>query len=312
MSGNHCTLALTPGDPQGIGPDVVVRAAVAFDMPRVELVLYGPASAWEGHVAPSSPWRRVELPEPPYQRESLRAPSAWGGSVAMTSLEAAVRDAMAGTVSAVVTGPVSKQSIHLAGYAYPGQTEYLAALTAAQDWAMMLAHGRHRVLLATRHLPLRDVPDALRTDDLARLFLLADRELGMLLGRRPRILVCGLNPHAGDGGLVGKEEVTVITPAVAEAARQGCLIQGPVSAEEVFMRWGGGADVAIAMYHDQGALPVKLLGLGSAVNVTLGLPIVRTSPGHGTAFGLAGTGQASARSLGAALRWAVALVRRRS
>lgn len=311
MSGSHCILALTPGDPGGIGPEVVARAARDFRTSGVKLVLYGPASAWQDQAPISSPLERVELPEPSYARASLHAPSAWGGCVAMGSLEAAVRDAMAGKVDAVITGPVSKQSMRLAGYAYPGQTEYLAALTASRDWAMMLAHGCHRVLLATRHLPLRDVPRAVLADELVRLFLLATRELSVLLGRRPRIIVCGLNPHAGDGGLLGDEERKVIGPAVVEAAGRGCLIQGPVSAEEAFMRWGRHADVVVAMYHDQGALPVKLRGLGDAVNVTLGLPIVRTSPGHGTAFDLAGTGRASERSVSAAMRWALALARRR-
>jgi 4-hydroxythreonine-4-phosphate dehydrogenase len=229
----------------------------------------------------------------------------------MESLESAVRDAREGRVDAVVTGPVSKQSMNMAGRAFPGQTEYLAVLTQAREWAMMLAHGRRRVILATRHLPLRQVSSALHAADLVRLFALADRELTMLLGRRPRLLVCGVNPHAGDGGLLGEEELLCIGPAVLEAAGRGCDISGPVSAEEAFLRWGSDADAVVAMYHDQGALPVKLLGLADAVNVTLGLPIVRTSPGHGTAFSLAGTGRASERSVLAAMRWAVALARRR-
>lgn len=228
----------------------------------------------------------------------------------MEALEAAVRDALAGRVDAVVTGPVSKQSMHLAGRAYPGQTELLAELTNAQAWAMMLAHGRCRVVLATRHVPLKDVPSALASSDLPGLLLLVDRELEGLLGRRPRIMVCGVNPHAGEGGLLGHEEETLIAPSVAEAARRGCDARGPVSSEEAFVRWSD-ADVVVAMYHDQGALPVKLRGLDDAVNVTLGLPVVRTSPGHGTAFSLAGTGRASHRSMATAMRWAVALARSR-
>ena len=229
----------------------------------------------------------------------------------MDSLEQALRDAAAGCVDAIVSAPVSKQSMHRAGWRFPGQTELLAERTGCTEWAMMLAHGQHRVILATRHLPLRDVPGALSRDGLVRTFHLANAELGAFLGRQPRILVCGLNPHAGDGGLLGEEEVTIIGPAVGDAARAGCQILGPVSAEEAFMQCGRHADVVVAMYHDQGALPVKLLGLEEAVNVTLGLPVVRTSPGHGTAYALAQTGSADHRSMLTALKWAVALARRR-
>ena len=165
----------------------------------------------------------------------------------------------------------------------------------------------------SRHLPLRQVSSALHAADLVRLFALADRELTMLLGRRPRLLACGVNPHAGDGGLLGDEELLCIGPAVLEArGGKGVRHQrAGAPAEEAFLRWGSDADAVVAMYHDQGALPVKLLGLADAVNVTLGLPIVRTSPGHGTAFSLAGTGRASERSVLAAMRWAVALARKR-
>jgi len=295
----------------GIGPEVSIRAAHSFRVHGVRVILYGPESVWDG-LPSARPWERMILPEPTIAPPTDRAPSAWGGTIAMESLEAAVRDAMAGQVDAVVTGPVSKQSMHLAGWKYPGQTELLAALTGAKDWAMMMAHGRHRVLLATRHIPLREVASSLNAEDLLRLVILADRELGALLGRRPCILVCGLNPHAGDGGLLGDEESTLIRPVVVEAVRQGCDARGPVSAEEAFLRWGAEVDVVIAMYHDQGVLPVKLLGIAHAVNVTLGLPMVRTSPGHGTAFSLAGTGKASERSVAAAMRWAVALARRKA
>jgi 4-hydroxythreonine-4-phosphate dehydrogenase len=226
----------------------------------------------------------------------------------MDALQAAVSDAISGRILGVVTGPVSKESLHLAGWRFPGQTEILAALTNAKQWAMMLANGKHRVVVATRHIPLRDVASSITTGELRELFLLVDRTLSRFLRRRPRMLVCGLNPHAGDGGLLGDEEETVITPAIMSLANEGALIRGPVSAEEAFMTWGTMADVVIAMYHDQGAIPVKCLGLHRAVNVTLGLPIVRTSPGHGTAFSLAGTGRADARSFLTAMYWALAMV----
>lgn len=228
----------------------------------------------------------------------------------MEALEAAVSDALRGEVDAVVTGPVSKESMHMAGWAYPGQTELLASLTGASSWAMMLAHGRRRVVLATTHLPLERVPQTVASLDLEGLLLLVHRELAWFLGRPPRQVVCGLNPHAGEGGLLGSQEIQVLAPAVARAASRGCLVRGPVSAEEAFLGWTQ-VDVVVAMYHDQGAIPVKLCGLGRTVNVTLGLPIVRTSPGHGTAYPLAGKGLADPSSTHAALRWAVALARRR-
>jgi 4-hydroxythreonine-4-phosphate dehydrogenase len=226
----------------------------------------------------------------------------------MDAVEAAVADAVCGRVQAIVTGPVSKESLHLAGRRLSGQTEILAELTKAKQYAMMLANGKHRVVLATRHMPLRTVASSLRTEKLRELFHLVDRSLTRFLQRRPRVLVCGLNPHAGDGTLLGDEEERIIAPAIDVAAAEGILIRGPVSGEEAFMTWGDAADVVIAMYHDQGAIPVKSLGLHRAVNVTLGLPIIRTSPGHGTAFQLVGTGRADERSFTTAMHWAVALV----
>ena len=225
----------------------------------------------------------------------------------MDALEAAVSDAVPGKILGVVTGPVSKESLHLAGWRFPGQTEILAALTHAEQWAMMLANGKRRVVLATRHIPLRDVSSSITTEALRALFLLVDRSLSRFLRRKPRLLVCGINPHAGDGGLFGDEEKTVIAPAIRSVANEGVRITGPVPGEAAFMMWGDSADVVIAMYHDQGAIPVKCLGLHRAVNVTLGLPIVRTSPGHGTAFPLVGTGRADPRSFLTAMHWAVAM-----
>jgi 4-hydroxythreonine-4-phosphate dehydrogenase len=277
----------------------------------VQLALYGPEDLWERAFSQRGikdpPVSVVSLPLPASPPPMMAEPSPWGGAVAMDALEAAVNDAVSGAVLGVVTGPVSKESLHLAGWRFPGQTEILAALTNADQWAMMLANGKHRVVLATRHVPLRDVASGITTEGLRALFLLVDRALCRFLRRRPRIVVCGLNPHAGDGGLFGDEEERVITPAIASVTAEGALISGPVSGEEAFMTWGDKADVVIAMYHDQGAIPVKCLGLHRAVNVTLGLPIVRTSPGHGSAFSLVGTGRADERSFTTAMHWAVAM-----
>jgi len=313
LSGKPGILALTPGDPSGIGPEIVAKSLARWKIGDVRLALYGPDEVWSGVLAEAElklqSLEIISLPYPRQTRPKKPSPSAWGGIVAMEALEAAVSDAIIGKVMAVVTGPVSKGSMSLAGWNFPGQTELLAKLTEADEWAMMLANGKHRVVLATRHIRLGQVVENLNTDRLIALFVFVDRELRAILKKKPRILVCGVNPHAGDAGLLGDEEKKIIEPAVRAANCRGVDIVGPVSAEEAYSRWGEAADVVVAMYHDQGAVPVKLLGLHSAVNVTLGLPIVRTSPGHGTAFSLAGTGRADERSFLNAMRWAVALAR---
>jgi 4-hydroxythreonine-4-phosphate dehydrogenase len=311
LSGKPGTLALTLGDPAGIGPEIAVKAVMNWKIRDVQLALYGPESLWEKAFTrlgvENPPVAVVPLPMPAASPSARAAPSRWGGMVAMGAIEAAVHDAISGTLMGVVTGPVSKESLHLAGWRYPGQTEILGALTNAEQWAMMLANGKHRVVLATRHIPLRNVASSITSEGLRALFLLVDRSLTRFLGRKPRIVVCGLNPHAGEGGLLGTEEETVIAPAIESASGCGVMVRGPVSGEEAFMTWGETADIVIAMYHDQGAIPVKSLGLHRTVNVTLGLPIVRTSPGHGTAFSLAETGRADERSFLTAMYWAVAL-----
>ncbi len=303
-------LAITPGDPLGIGPEIAAKALARWREEETKAVLYGPEEEWARvaeHIGNTHHVDMVSLPSPSGRKPATPQASAWGGAVAMEALECAVRDAMEGVVDAVVTGPVSKQSMHLAGWRYPGQTELIAKLTGAEEYAMMLANGVHCAVLATRHVPIREVSSCLSVEGLVTLVLLVDRELRRLLKRQPRILVCGLNPHAGDRGLLGSEEREIIAPAMEAARGQGICIVGPISAEEAFMTWGRDGDVVIAMYHDQAAIPIKMLGLHSAVNVTLGMPVVRTSPGHGTAFSLVGTGRADEGSFLEAMKWATRL-----
>jgi 4-hydroxythreonine-4-phosphate dehydrogenase len=223
---------------------------------------------------------------------------------------AATHDALAGRVSAIVTAPLSKEALHIAGYAWPGHTEMLAETAGVKDVAMMFVGGGLRVALLTIHQPLRTVPDAICTDLVTRVVRLVHRELPRLGGRGP-IALCGLNPHAGEGGLMGSEEHAVLAPAVAILRGEGIDLFGPFPADSLFVRAVRGEFAAVvAAYHDQGLIPVKLASFGKAVNVTLGLPFVRTSVDHGTGFDIVEKGIASESSLLEAMRLAVELASR--
>jgi len=224
-------------------------------------------------------------------------PSAYTGRIAAASVANAARDALAGAVDAVVTAPLSKAALQLAGVSYPGHTEYLAALAGAESVAMMFVADRLRLTLATIHVPLADVPRAISSSGIETSVRLTRDALIRYVGiPEPRIAVLGVNPHAGEGGLFGDEEERILAPAMAALTARGWSVEGPFPADSFFLRRAPDFDAVIAMYHDQGLIPVKLLSQGRAVNVTLGLPFLRTSVDHGTAFDLAGTGRASADS----------------
>jgi 4-hydroxythreonine-4-phosphate dehydrogenase len=248
----------------------------------------------------------VEMPDPP---PAPGRPSAAGGEGAYRCVVEAVALAQAGAVDAICTAPLSKEVLHLAGHRFPGHTELLASLTGARDPVMLLISPRLRVVHVTTHVGLADVPGLLRPERILTATRLGADAVRRAGNPRPRIGVCGLNPHAGEGGLFGRgEEAAVIQPAVAAARAEGLDVQGPLPADSLFVRAAAGAfDLVVAMYHDQGHIPVKLLGFSSGVNVTLGLPIVRTSPDHGTAFDLAGTGQADPGAMRAAVLAAAAM-----
>ena len=226
-------------------------------------------------------------------------------------LDRAVDGCLSGEFGAMVTAPVHKGVINDAGVPFTGHTEYLAARCGSPLPVMMLVGGGLRVALATTHLPLRSVPDAITGATLEAVLRILDRDLRRLFAvRKPRILVCGLNPHAGEGGHLGREETDVITPVLSRLRRGGLALEGPVPADTAFLPDRlAGADAVLAMYHDQGLPVLKRAAFGHAVNVTLGLPIVRTSVDHGTALDLAGTGRADAGSLLAALRLAASSCR---
>jgi 4-hydroxythreonine-4-phosphate dehydrogenase len=233
----------------------------------------------------------------------LGHPSVEGGKAAVAAVRQAIELAAEEYLDGIVTAPVSKQSLALAGYGVVGHTEILAKLTGTKRFAMMMKHGGLRVVLATTHLALAEVPGAITAAGLVEKIKLASEYLVRFgVSRRPRIAVCGLNPHAGEGGLLGSEEGTRIGPAVKAARRLGIAVEGPLPADSVFSPLIASRYHAIvAMYHDQGIIPIKMGGMDAAVNVTLGLPFLRVSPGHGTAFDIAGKGRASPEGIVAAI-----------
>jgi 4-hydroxythreonine-4-phosphate dehydrogenase len=235
-------------------------------------------------------------------------PDPANAAIVQQSIERSVALVQSGEASAVVTNPISKAILARAGFGLPGHTEFLAALAGreASDAVMMLVGEGLRVVPVTIHIPLKDVMRALSTERILKTLVITARDAARYFGvARPRIVVTGINPHAGEDGTMGREEIEMIVPAIEAARRQGLDVSGPYSADTLFHAEARKSyDVAVAMYHDQALIPVKTLAFDTGVNVTLGLPFVRTSPDHGTAFPLAGTGRASPRSLIEALRLA--------
>lgn len=269
------------GDPAGIGPEIALAAAADRRVTAVcEPVLYGPLTAAE-----RTRFRPGEL-------------SAAAGRAALDAVERAAADALAGRVDAIATGPINKEALALAGSPWRGHTELLAHVTGAREVAMMFHSPRLCVVLATVHVPLSAVPRLLTRDRVETVLDLAAAHLPRFGVARPRLALAGLNPHAGEGGLLGTEDRDVLAPAAAAARGRGIDVAGPLPADTVFRQaLDGRFDAVVACYHDQGLIPVKLAAFGEAVNVTLGLPIVRTSVDHGTAFDIAGRGVADAASL---------------
>ena len=305
-------LALTVGDPAGIGPEIVLKALASPERPAGEWVVYGPLASLEdrasrfGLRAPAS--LGVGVVDTEGGPFALGQVSAEGGRAAASAVLGAARDALAGRVAAVVTAPLHKESLRAASYPWPGHTEMLAEAAGATDVAMMFVGGGLRVALLTIHRSLRSVPDAVTGAEVARVVRLVHRELPRFGAARRRIAVCGVNPHAGEGGLFGREDADVVRPAVEGLVGEGLDVSGPLPADTAFVRAARGEfDAVVAAYHDQGLVPVKLLAFGHAVNVTLGLPFVRTSVDHGTAFDIAGRGTADPGSLLEAMKLAAAL-----
>ena len=333
------TIAITQGDPAGIGPEIVAKAfrdapgilhgcfvvgdvatlrraaqcIVRPGLPELPVALI--SSAEEAWQVPPRCMPVLQLP-------GLPGPVPWGrvsaaaGRAAADCVEWAARAALRGDIAALVTAPLHKEALSAAGVDFPGHTELLQAEAAAHQGVpladmpvrMMLASDELRTVLVSIHVSLRDAIDAVTRGNVLQTLRITHAALLRSLGRAPRIAVAGLNPHGGEGGLFGREEIEHIAPAVADARALGMDVHGPFAPDTVFMRArhtsqrAGEFDVVLAMYHDQGLIPVKYLGVDKGVNVTLGLPLVRTSPDHGTAFDIAGQGVADAASLIEAVR----------
>jgi 4-hydroxythreonine-4-phosphate dehydrogenase len=321
------TLALTTGEPAGVGPDLC--SALLEDPPRgCHVVLIGDGSllarSRRGRARRAPALAPFTLDAPRRAGVSLlhvplAAPCVPGqldpanARYVLDTLDAAIGGCAAGAFDAIVTAPVQKSVINDAGVRFTGHTEYLARQTGAPLPVMMLVGGGMRVALATTHLPLRKVSAALKPDRLADVLRIVDADLRALFGiRRPRIAVLGLNPHAGEGGHLGREEIEVIEPVLRALRADGLDLRGPLPADTAFLPGKlGDCDALVAMFHDQGLPVLKHASFGHAVNVTLGLPILRTSVDHGTALDLAGTLKADPGSLHAALALALDLARRR-
>jgi 4-hydroxythreonine-4-phosphate dehydrogenase len=320
------------GDPAGVGPEILLSL---LDRPEVydvcHPVVVGSRTVLNLRaelLKRTNPCRSIQDPteRPPHsgcaglidlenirpEAYTLGKVSADAGRASVEYLLAAIDFALGGQVDAIVTGPINKEAIHLGGYRYAGHTEILAEKTRAPEYGMMLMGGPIRVVLVTTHLSLRQVPQALSRGAILQKIRLAHRAMQDLGFVSPRIAVAGLNPHAGEAGLFGDEEQRLIAPAVEQARQAGLSVSGPLPPDTVFHQaYHGAYEVVVCMYHDQGLIPLKMIAFDRGVNVTLGLPIIRTSVDHGTAYDLAGSGKARDRSLYEALLVAVQLVEQR-
>jgi 4-hydroxythreonine-4-phosphate dehydrogenase len=310
MNSAPLRLAIPIGDPAGIGPEVTFKALTQNHFPEVSLIVIG-----HKRFLPGSPPPGIELQEPSVATPPIQPgrPSEESGRLALAYLTRAIELARKGDADGIVTAPVCKEALHLAGRPVPGVTELLQEETGSAQAVMMMVHEKLRVVPLTTHCPIREVParitPVLIQSTLSMIHSVLNREFGI---PSPRIAVCGLNPHAGEGGTCGKEEETTIRPALDLLRKEGIDAAGPLSADTLFYRaFKGEFDAVVAMYHDQALPSFKSLTFGRGVNVTLGLPFVRTSPDHGTAFDIAGQGRADPSSMIEAIRLAVRLVKQR-
>ena len=319
-------LAVTPGEPAGIGPDLLISLVqqghehelVAYADPQLlrqraselglSLALREPGDTPQ----PLKPGELAVIPVSLAESATAGQLSSANGAYVLQCLDAAIADCQRNVCQAMITGPVQKSIINDAGFSFTGHTEYLAEKTATPRVVMMLATTELRVALATTHLPLRDVADSITRESLTEVIeiLVADLKKKFAVAS-PTILVCGLNPHAGEDGHLGSEEITTITPVLEEFRARGVNLIGPLPADTLFTpKHLEGADAVLAMYHDQGLPVLKYQGFGRAANITLGLPIIRTSVDHGTALDLAATGSADSGSLQAAIEVAAQMATR--
>ncbi len=322
-------IGITIGDPTGIGPEVALKAASSPDVLTLCLpVLIGDADYlidWAERFGLQTRFDIIQTDEliPPQAETSIiynlkNLPSslpmgqeqAAAGQAAGEYIEAAVRLYLAGQIEAMTTAPINKKALHLGGYHFPGHTEMLAQLTDTKEFAMFFIAPNLRVALLTTHLPLSAVSASVKKEPLETLIQLVSREMIRFGVPQPRIAVAALNPHGGESGLFGTEEATEMLPAINSCRAQGIEVSGPHSGDTIFLRASRGEfDIVISCYHDQGLIPIKCFSFGEAVNVTLGLPFVRTSVDHGTGFDIAGQGRADPASMITAIKLAAEMAR---
>jgi len=307
-------ILITPGDAAGVGPEVALKASRATDygLRARDYVFTGPKWLWKQTAdsfslpLPESFLDVPSLKDIPETKIEFGEVSEILAKIAMECVRIAAESCVKKEADAMVTAPFTKAGIHLAGYKYQGHTDFLAEITKTKKHAMMLSSNNLRVLMVTHHQSLLSVPGDLSIENIIEKIELAHfagKKLGIT---NPKIAVCGLNPHSGELGAFGNEEIEVISPAINEAQKSGINAEGPVPADTVFLRAANSEfDFVIAMYHDQGLIPVKLNGLAKVVNTTLGLPIIRTSPGHGSAYDIAGKGMADESSMAEAINMAI-------
>jgi len=319
-------IAITMGDPAGIGPEIIAHAVshpeiqkicrpvvigsrdILEESFRLTGQIFRPNVITSTAMVDFSPGT-VNIMDIGWLRDFRREKaSAEGGKASAACIKKAVELALNKQVDAVVTAPISKEAFKAAGLKWPGHTEMLAELTQTADYAMMLAGGPLRVILVTIHTALRDVPALITKTSVLKTIFLAKKACDMMGLKNPNIAVAGLNPHAGETGIFGSEEIEAISPAVKDAQRQGLPVSGPYPPDTLFHKaYKGEVDIIVCMYHDQGLIPLKMISFDAGVNVTVGLPFIRTSPDHGTAYDIAWKGIASPSSMIEAIRFAARL-----
>ncbi|RJQ23184.1 MAG: 4-hydroxythreonine-4-phosphate dehydrogenase PdxA [Nitrospiraceae bacterium] len=319
-------IAITMGEPGGVGPEVVVKALSRAEIRRLcSPIIIGDAEVIKEAVRLTGLSLGVRSIADPSKskpaageievidiksRSAFKkcAPSKNAGRAVVSYIRKAVELALSREVSAIVTAPISKESLRLAGHKWPGHTELLAELTNTKDYAMMFVSNKLKLILCTIHVPLKDVPKRINEKLVLKTIRLAKKGMLMLGVENPRIAVAGLNPHAGESGIMGKEEASIISPAITRARADGMNVTGPYPPDVVFHKaYNGEFDMVVCMYHDQGLIPFKMIAFDTGVNVTVGLPVIRTSPDHGTAFDIAWKNAANPSSMIGAIRLAARL-----
>ncbi|MBI5189040.1 MAG: 4-hydroxythreonine-4-phosphate dehydrogenase PdxA [Nitrospirae bacterium] len=319
-------LAITMGDPGGVGPEIIVKALYC-----AEIRDYCNPVVIGDHIVIEEAINLLKLPvklrlikSPEESKSELGVielidlgaikrfekcePTAEGGNACVSYIKKAVELALDKQVDGIVTAPISKEALKMAGFTWPGHTELLAELTGTKDYAMMLVGGPLKVILVTIHTSIRSVPGMITKKNVLKTIHLARKACDMLSIKNPKIAVAGLNPHAGESGIFGDEDIKKIIPAVKEAIKEGIPVSGPYPSDTIFHKaYKGEIDIVVCMYHDQGLIPLKMIAFEEGVNVTVGLPIIRTSPDHGTAYDIAWKGVANPLSMLEAIKMATRL-----